>query len=607
MNHPHPMTTSAVTTLRGLIRDKGYDLHREQLRRIFSADVFHRSARVNSHERAALTYQRMRHISDGLAARGPLVKDRTRLRAVLEWSALADPPLFYAMFLHHFATVGAVIDFGRERDDLDGPLAELASLRSIGALCMTEAGRGNSNIAVRTQAVYDPASRQFVLSTPDAAAMKFPSNVGVDGLSRLCIVTAQLIAGGKERGQFCFLVRLRNQEGPAAGVRIVPKSLTQPLALDCASVSFDAVRLPFSSWLSDSASLSESGEFHDPLEQDQRVRRTVSIMRFSWESAITALAGITRASASLAVQHAHRRRTSGPMAADLPVIRYRNQQRALFSALAGGYVAGFIAKNLPAVPLTAQHDEGALRQTYLMKVLVDRLAERVTARSRTACGAHGFYGENRFLDYQVLAHSFNAAAADNQILLLDAAYALLVGRDYTPPVDDVVPAVGRSLTEPALWSALARSRERRLFEALASSLAELPGHEGDLFAFWNSRLAPAEELAEAHAARLAVESVQASVESVTDPDLRRCLQQLCAIHFLEEVAVHDGWYLSEGLLSAQEVRHIPALLDELCQQVAPHALGLCEALDVPFEAVGAPMSRPDYAYADALKPFGSPV
>ncbi|MFF9771204.1 hypothetical protein ACF1GT_32280 [Streptomyces sp. NPDC014636] len=69
----------------------------------------------------------------------------------------------------------------------------------MGALLMTELGHGNSNTAVRTEAVYDPATREFVLTTPGPEAVKYPPSVACPGLSRTGIVTAKLVVDGQDR------------------------------------------------------------------------------------------------------------------------------------------------------------------------------------------------------------------------------------------------------------------------------------------------------------------------------------------------------------------------------------------------------------------------
>ncbi|MFE5792311.1 acyl-CoA dehydrogenase [Streptomyces sp. NPDC056503] len=577
------------------------EAYRSDLERIFSADVFKETPSLQDSRRLLTTYDRLRYISENLETLGPLVSHRDQLFTVLEWSAMSDPSLFYAMFLHHSMTIGSVVEFGRGRTDLSEELDRLASAETVGALLMTELGHGNSNSTVRTEAVYDSTSGEFVLNTPEPAAVKFPPSVGADGVPRLGVVLAQLKVDGVGHGEFCFLVPLRDASGPCDGVRIGALEPTAMMPLDCAVVSFDHVRIPFRYWLRDNAELTPEGAFSDPLGNPAiRGRRTLSLIRFAWEAAVVGLAATARASAAVAVRHAHRRRTNGRFAADLPVIRYRNQQRTLFGALAGAYVASAVANSVAtseAPPLTA----GGVRTTFLMKVATDRIAEQVTTRCRMASGALGFFSKNRFLDYQGFAHSLNAAAADNQILLLDAAYAMAAGLDYTPPTEEAPAPSGRDLLEPETWTALARARESALHQELLDGLKKAKENGLSEFDAWNGQFDVAERFAAAHAGRLVLDTLRTALDKVSEPDSATALRTLCALYALEEIASHDGWYLAGELLSKEEVRRIPTLLDELCERLEPNALELAEALRVPYDVIGAPIAGDDYV-ADIARP-----
>ncbi|MFD5419241.1 acyl-CoA dehydrogenase [Streptomyces sp. NPDC127069] len=574
------------------------------LEQVFSADVFRpRPDHGGREERFALTYERLRHVNDRVREAGstvPLVQDRERLFPLLAWSAVADPALFYAMFLHHCMTTGAVLEFGAGREDLADVLEELAATERVGALLMTELGHGNSNASVRTVAEYDADREEFVLRTPEPAAVKFPPAVAAEGVPRLAVVLAQLVVDGAECGEFCFLVPLRDADGPLPGVGVRPLQPSPWLPLDGAVVSFDGVRIPYRFWLRDNAVLTADGGFTDPFGSPAiRARRTLSLIRFAWEAAVVGLAATAGASAAVAVRHAHRRRTGGRFAAGRPVIRYRNQQRALFGALSGAYVARLVAA-ATAGPEAPALTPRSVRTTFLMKVVTDRIAERVSARARTASGALGFLAANRFLDYQGFAHSLNAAAADNQMLLLDGAQALLAGTAYTPPADEAPAAGDRDLLDPATWETLAAVRERILHQELADGLRKATGSGLAPFDAWNGLYDLAERLAETHAARLVLGTVREAVrevagsDPVTGPEAAGILRDLLALHALEELAGHDGWYLAEGLLDADEVRGIPALLDRLCERLEPYAEELAEALGVPYPLVGAPIAGEDY-------------
>ncbi|MGC4808201.1 acyl-CoA dehydrogenase [Micromonospora sp. DT233] len=573
---------------------------------MYPADFYGRPQGLPESERHALTYERLRRLSAAVHDDVPLLQRRETLFPLLEWAAIADPSLFYAFFLHHCTTVGAILEFGAGRDDLTPLLGELNSLTVTGALLMTELGHGNSNAAVRTRAVYDRETEEFVLHTPGADAVKYPPSVACAGIARVGIVTAALHVDGRECGNFCFVVPLRDADGPLPGVRVEPVPSPPALPLDWAAVSFDQVRVPYRNWLRDQASIGEDGTFTDVLpDPTMRSRQASRLIRYVWEGAAAGLSAVTRAAASTALRFAHIRQTNGTYAGAFaplqPVIAYRNQQRALFGALASAYVSTLAVRTI-TTPEPPGRDAGAIRTIMTLKAAIDQIAERVTATTRGATGVLGFSPQNRFLDYEALAQSFNAAGLSTQVLYLNIAWTLALGLGYQAPE-----ASGRlddesGLLDPAAWATLAAARESRLHQQLTTELDKARAEGLSEFEVWNDRFGLAERTAEAHGFRLLAEIVRDVVAATPDPETRHVLSRLVALHFLAAVEERGGWFVAEGLVTPAVLRRIPALLDELCAELAPHAAALAEALDVPADLVGAPITEPGYVSAFTAVP-----
>ncbi|SDM56530.1 acyl-CoA dehydrogenase family protein [Allokutzneria albata] len=509
------------------------------------------------------TYERVKYVHDRLGLDGPLLREPDRLRGLLELAAMVDPRLFHVLFLHHCMTVGAALDHGAGPADLE----ELTSGSAVGAVLMTELGHGNSIANIRTRAVYEPDSQGFVLHSHGAEAVKFPPNVAAGGLTRLGVVGARLVVGGVDRGVALFLVRLRDAAGPRPGVTIRAQEPTSLLSLDYASVRFDHVRLPRSAWLADGATISATGGWHDPLDPVARTGRSTSFGRFAWGAVSVGLAAVARAGVAIALGHAQRRVASGRVIAEQPVIRYPNQQRLLFTALAEAVGATVLARRTlePCwrLPEAGRPSRSELRTASLTKVMCDRLAERALSRCRAATGALGFLSVNRLIDYQGLALAFTSAGSDNQLVSFEAARTLL---------DDVAPGAPE---KGPLWT-----REAWLHEQLRSRAS------GDGF---TDELDLAERLAEAHGTRLLFEAL---AENPVDEDLHRLLELL-------ELSAHDGWYLAAGSLTAEQVRELPDEIGRVCARLLPRVPELVAALDVPLELTRSPLGGPDYVAAFA--------
>jgi acyl-CoA oxidase len=402
-------------------------------------------------------------------------------------------------------------------------------------------------------------------------------------------------------------------------------------------------------WLRDGATIHTdpaTGEvdFHDPLGgASARTQRSISPARFACGAVSLGLAAVARAGVAIALTHAHRRESTDRFGTRRPVIDYRNQQRLLFSALASAVAATAVARRATElcwrIPPEGQRpgdptdrsrsvghgDDGvaaqpeaqvpesqgqpnsaaqaaAMRTASLTKVIADRLAERATARCRAACGGLGFLSVNRLVDYQGLALAFNAACGDNQMILLNAAWGMVTGGDYepapwcppgqrdSPTQADVPGAPGEQENGSALLSA----REHVLHRELTQYLTAAAGSGVEEFTAWNQRIDLAQRLAEAYMARMTMQAMVEWAATADTPQQAEVAQQLCRILLLEELAADAGWYLAEGLLTADQVRGLPDQLADADARLLPHASTVAEMLQVPTGIVRAAILSDDY-------------
>ncbi|MET8129523.1 acyl-CoA dehydrogenase [Streptomyces sp. NPDC005231] len=531
----------------------------------------------------------------------PLGDDHASLFAALERAAILDPSLFHGLLVHYLLAMGTLTQLAGDRDDLADHVQQLATMTSIGSFMITEIGSGNSHALSGTESVYDPERGDFVLHTPHPGAQKFPPNAAAAGIHRLAVVFATLRVGGRARGSFPFLVPLRDADGPLPGVRITPLPPTSLMPLDYSVVSFDRVRIPFRNWLRDSATLTPDGSFLDPLTDTERLVRSLSCSPAMWAAIAVGCAAVCRAAVTLAVRHAYRRTVIGQLAPTEPVIRYRNQQRELFGALAATYAITSLADRARRPSATAAPGlqkagaEGAASPWVavdstqaLTKVLAAQTAEDVTAVCRRASGALGFFSANRFLDYQGLAHAYRTAGGDSQVILLDAARALVDGNGYEPPPAPPAPEQF-DLLDRDLWRSLTANRERLLHERLVEDLRKAAEHGEEPSAAWNDCIPQALELADEHAAGLALAMMLEPAEPQQEG-----VDLLHALYALIRIDKHAAWYQCEGLLSAEQRLQLPDALTLLCDQLLPIAPSLIDSLGVPPGLLGAPLAADDY-------------
>lgn len=552
-------------------------------------------------ERQGLTYRRMR--AAGLAAppATELLDDPPLLCGLLERCAVADPALFHVLMLHYTLALGPIVAF--TPPDGTGPRPDREALESMdaaGTLLMTEIGRSNSHLSPRTLARHDPDTGGFVLTTPDAAAAKFPTNTAHPDVPKVAAVYATLVHGGEERGVFVFTVPLRAADGSTPpGVRITAAPDTFGLMVDYGAVTLTDVRVPFEAWLSDGARLEPDGGFHDPAGgPGERLVRSMGIAPPVWRSVVSACAALARASAVTLVAHTAGRATLGRLAPRRPLGDYRNQQEAMLGALASAYALTLVADRVkgprplgraPAVPPSSAGTKGAAwapwsavdRDLALLKAAVTAHTQDVVGACRVHAGAPGFAASHRLNGYRGLAHAYQNAGGDNELILFDTARALAAeaGAEATAPAP--AEPVAREFGSPAMCRTLAASLEHALATRLAGRTATAgPADAEGVFTAWNDNLTLASATARVAADGIVLRIVDESSRAVP-AEAAPLLEPLLRVFGLDWIERRAALLLEHGVAG-------PGLLDRVwaerrgaCDVLAGRVGDLAAALDTP--------------------------
>ena len=216
-------------------------------------------------------------------------------------------------------------------------LKPTATLELPGCFAMTEFGHGSNVQQLRTTAVYDSGSGEFVIDTPDDDASKeYIGNAAAHG--RIAAVFAQLEVDGEAHGVHVFVVPLRDEHGNLCeGVRIEDSGEKMGLnGVDNGRIWFDGVRVPREALLNRYADVSEDGRYTSPIENANKrfftmvgalVQGRVCISGASISAAKNAL--------TIATRYGLRRVQFGPSDQDeVPLLEYRTHQRRLMPLLA---------------------------------------------------------------------------------------------------------------------------------------------------------------------------------------------------------------------------------------------------------------------------------
>lgn len=555
-------------------------------------------------EREEYLVERLRTLCRALPPARQLLRDADQLSALVAWTAVADPRLCMTVITHTVLCLGSMASLGPDPTALHSAFTSLERAEARGSYLVTEGGRANSHLATRTRAVFDPRHRAFVLDTPDADAAKFGSVPAGYG-PRTAVVLARAVVDGRDHGVFPFLVDLADARGTLPGVVLSAPLALSSLPLTYRMVSFSDVRVPYTRWLRDNASIDTAGAFHDPLgSPDARLRRSLSAGPGLWGALPSAAAATSRQAACLALRHARGRPTQARLSPGAPLLSYRSQQRAVLGALADAFAlscAAARARDLlrTALSATATTADPAGRMGFApwsaisgplsaYKAHSVSTAERVIAECQQRCGWPGFLDAGRLPGYHGFHRAFGPAGGDSRLILYDIGRALV---DTPPGTRDQRTTSPRNPTDPRWWPAVLRAHENVLTARLRRARDERARRHGEGLDLWNPLLDAAWELGGTHAARLAADDVPWALERFApqagEPP-RAALEALAALSGARAALRENGALLNTRTLRPQDSPTLTHLIDHLCDQVLPHLPVLEEHLGFPDDIAGVP-------------------
>lgn len=551
-----------------------------------------------------LTYERLRVLNRRLGGGRKALSSPERLLDVLGHAAVVDPSLFLRAMVHYEVCLNAALTLGDDNTELRQAIDRLDSLDAAGGVLITEVGRGNSHVRVRTRAEYDPGLPGFRVTTPTPDAAKFMSMVGAPGQAQTGLVYAQLCTEEGEHGVFPFLVDIRDEHGTRPGVQVTRLPHTRVSPLDHCLVSFQDAPVPLGRWLRDGAEISPRGRFSEPAAHaSDRLTRSLAVSSAASAAGATALAAVTRATAGIAYRYSRHRVTTNALAEEVPVIDYGIQQESVYGVLAAAYATTFMVRAARAHPTGGHRAEGGRddtgrgwspwssvsRELSLAKATATAEAERACAEARRRCGAQGTLTANRIPSYEALTHVYNSAGGENRLILLDVGRELALSAEDGSP--SPAPPPGRSPRDPRMWSYLFREDERRLRGQARSALGDtartLASPQQGNESLW-LLLA----LARAHTRRVTFDAFDAAVAPLARTPAGKALTPLFGLWSLDAISGRAADHLAHGSLTPEEHLGMLDLRRSLLGEV--DAPTLVDALDLPFEQLAAPIAFPDY-------------
>jgi acyl-CoA oxidase len=530
---------------------------------------------------------------------------------------------------------GAILQLGTKRHH-DTYLPDLITGRLMGCFAMTETGHGSNVQALGTTATYDPATDEFVVTTPDEISGKdYIGNAAMH--ADVAVVFAQLEVGGESHGVHAFVVPLRADGQVLPGVRVEDDGLKMGLnGVDNGRLWFDAVRVPRANLLNRFADVSEDGRYESAIDNPNR-RFFTMLGTLVQGRVCVGGAGINAAKVALtiATRYAARRRqfnATSPDSEEL-LLDYGLHQRRLFPLLARTYALHFaqevVSAQLHEVFSGTLDDEQTRRQLESRaagtKAMGTWHATRTVQECREACGGAGYLAVNRFAALKADTDVFTTFEGDNHVLLQLVAKGLLT--DYASDFEDLDQlGMVRFVAGQALETVIERTAAHKLLERIKDvlpggddrwdqeaglldanyQLAMLRFREehtlsgvarrlkrgiddgvnpGDVFSRAQDHVIAASR---AHVERLVLEAFVDRVAAVPEGDLRTSLALLCDLYALSTIEHDRAWFMEHGRLTAARSKAITREVNDLCRKIRPIAVGLVDAYGIPPALLRSP-------------------
>lgn len=572
--------------------------------------------------------------------------------ATFEELVLLDPSLQIKSGVQWGLFAAAVLHLGTEEHHAR-LLPGIIDVSVPGCFAMTEVGHGSDVASIATTAEYDPATEEFVLTTPVPAARKeFLGNAAEHGTA--AVVFAQLVTRGVNHGVHAFYVPIR-EDGPdgvlryRAGVDGRDDGLKGGLnGVDNGQLWFDHLRVPRCDLLSRYGDVAADGTYTSPIASPGRRFFTMLGTLVQGRVSLSGSAVVvSRAALAIAVTYGSQRRqfTGADETSEVVLLDYQQHQRRLLPLLARTYAATFahheVLDRFHDV-FSGAHDTDADRQDLetlaaAAKPLTTWLALETLQEAREACGGAGFMAENRLVGLRQDMDVYVTFEGDNNVLLQLVGKRLL--SDYGKQMAKVdIAGAARYVAARAADMTLHRTPLRRtaqtildtgsrarsaghlraadtqrelLEDRVEAMVAEIAGalrsarHASptEAAALFNAHQHELIEAARAHAELLQWEAFTAALSRIHDVRTREVLTTLRDLFGLTLIEKNLAWYLMNGRLTAQRAKTVTSYVDRLLVRLRPHAVDLVDAFGLTADqlratiATGVEQRRQDEARA----------